>query len=88
MSLNLLLMYQICPTSSMYTNSATLDKHAIHDFARDNVSFSLNTDDPGVMHCSINEEYKMAHESLQLTRDQIKKSVSSLQVFRVLSSSE
>ena len=44
-------------------------------FAADKVSFSLNTDDPGVMLCDLNGEYLVAERDIGLTEEQIKQSV-------------
>ena len=67
---------QACPTSSVYTNSSTLEEHAIQVFAEDGVSFSLNTDDPGVINCSLTGEYDVAEEKIGLSQHQIMRSVS------------
>ena len=45
-------------------------------FAKDGVSFSLNTDDPGVIDCELTGEYQVAEERIGLTQHQIMRSVS------------
>ena len=67
---------QICPTSSVYTSSTAHDNHASVRLAKDGVSFSLSTDDPGVMLCDLNGEYVVAEENIGLTYEQLKLSVS------------
>ena len=65
----------MCPTSSCFIKAATLDNHVVKRFAADKVSFSLNTDDPGVMLCDLNGEYLVAERDIGLTEEQIKQSV-------------
>lgn len=67
---------QACPTSSVFTScQPSLDDHAIQRWASDGVSFSLNTDDPGVMLCDLQGEYVKASRDSGLTRAQIVQSV-------------
>lgn len=68
--------FQACPTSSVYTNSNRFEDHALQVFAKDGVSFSLNTDDPGVIDCDLTGEYQVAEERIGLTQHQIMRSVS------------
>ena len=67
---------QACPTSSVFTNCQTLDSHAIKRWALDGISFSLNTDDPGVIGNDLITEYNVASQQLGLDRTQIVQSVS------------
>lgn len=67
---------QTCPTSSIFTNSSTFEDHAMKAFARDDVSFSLNTDDPGVIDTDLTKEYHVAEEKIGLTQHQLMRSVS------------
>ena len=60
----------------MFTNSAVHDNHTSLRLARDGVSFSLSTDDPGVMLCDLNGEYVVAERDIGLTYEQLKQSVS------------
>ena len=62
----------------MFTSSTAHDNHASVQLAKDGVSFSLSTDDPGVMLCDLNGEYVVAEENIGLTYDQLKLSVSGL----------
>lgn len=54
------LLFQACPTSSIFTASCSEECHAILSFVKENVSFSLSTDDPGVIQCNILDEYTFA----------------------------
>lgn len=54
----------------------SLDFHLfILRFAADGVSFSLSTDDPGVIQCNLTGEYDMAETQLGLSTQQIMQSV-------------
>ena len=67
---------QACPTSSIFTNSQSLESHAIKRWALDGTSFSLNTDDPGVMGNSMQTEFVIASQQVRLAKQQIVQSVS------------
>ena len=66
---------QVCPSSSDSTKSAVLETHAVKRFAEDGVSFSINTDDPGVIFCSITDEFDLAEQKIGLTQEQLMQSV-------------
>ena len=68
-------MIQACPTSSVFTNSQSLESHAIKRWALDGTSFSLNTDDPGVIGGDLQTEFKVASE-VGLEKPHIVQSVS------------
>ena len=65
----------MCPSSSESTKSATFDDHAVQRFAEDGVSFSINTDDPGVILCTLTDEFDIAEQNIGLNKDQLKQSV-------------
>ena len=44
-------------------------------FAEDGVSFSINTDDPGVIFCSMINEFDIAEQKIGLTKEQLIQSV-------------
>ena len=46
-----------------------------HRFAADGVSFSLNSDDPGVIECDLTGEYDLADTRLGLSTQQLMQSV-------------
>ena len=76
--------FECCPTSSVLTNSVDYyeikdlknknikwDKHPINMLLKYNIPFSLNTDDPAVFQCDINQEMMIAHDKIGLTWKQI-----------------
>ena len=65
----------MCPSSSDSTKSTTFEKHAVKRFAEDGVSFSINTDDPGVIFCTITDEFDIAEKKIGLTKEQLMQSV-------------
>ncbi|RWS24006.1 Adenosine deaminase-like protein [Leptotrombidium deliense] len=54
--------FEVCPYSSYFTggvvSNANNGKHAIVIFAEDNVSFSINKDDPTIIQTTLDDEYK------------------------------
>ncbi len=70
-----ILFLQVCPTSSVFTSSTKHDNHSSMRLAKDKVSFSLSTDDPGVMMCDLNGEYVVAERDIGLSYEQLKQSV-------------
>ena len=70
-------MIQACLTSSIFTNSQTTsyESHAIRRWALDGTSFSLSTDDPGVIGNDLQMEYREASQKLGLSEDQLVQSV-------------
>lgn len=68
---------QVCPLSSESTKSATFNDHAVQKFAEDGVSFSINTDDPGVILCNLTDEFDVAEQKIGLTKKQLMQSVGS-----------
>ncbi len=65
----------MCPSSSISTKSANFEAHAVKKFAEDGISFSINTDDPGVIFCSITDEFDIAEQKIGLTKEQLIQSV-------------
>ena len=65
----------MCPSSSISTKSTVFEEHAVKKFAEDGVSFSINTDDPGVIFCSITDEFDIAERKIGLTKEQLIQSV-------------
>ena len=70
---------QGCPTSSTFTNSQNYETHAMRRWAQDGTSFSLSTDDPGVMRIDLNGEYTVANVRMGISKDAIVKSVSEIE---------
>ena len=44
-------------------------------FHDDNMNFSINSDDPGIMRKTLVDDYVMAHKEIKLSYEGIKKSV-------------
>ncbi|XP_033640395.1 adenosine deaminase-like isoform X1 [Asterias rubens] len=63
---------EACPTSSIFTGACDPDftKHPCVRFLKDNVNFSLNTDDPLIFGNTMNEEFKIAKEYFAMSDQQ------------------
>lgn len=48
----------------------------LNRFHNDNMNFSINSDDPGIMGKTLVDDYVMAHNDIGLSYEAIKKSVS------------
>jgi adenosine deaminase/aminodeoxyfutalosine deaminase len=66
-----------CPTSNLrtgalrqHTGADDLGKHPVVDYCRRGVPVTLNTDDPGLFHTTLNDEYALAHR-LGLSREEL-----------------
>ena len=64
--------------TSCKTNNRSLCGSFCCRFAADGVSFSLNSDDPGIMLIDLTNEYEVAERDLGLTQEQIIQSVGTL----------
>ena len=54
--------FECCPNSSLLTGAVSLDggkSHPILRFAKDQASFSVNTDDPTITNTKLSDEYKL-----------------------------
>ncbi|VDM02150.1 unnamed protein product [Schistocephalus solidus] len=67
--------FELCPLSSRLTGSVPIDwnQHPIHNFIRDDVNFSINTDDPTVTGQWQLEEQLMCMRELGMTAHQLVK---------------
>lgn len=68
--------FECCPTSSLLTGSVNLNSVPVHPivrFAKDQASFSVNTDDPTVTNTKMNEEYTLL-KSWGLSEKQLQQS--------------
>ncbi|ADN77940.1 adenosine deaminase [Ferrimonas balearica DSM 9799] len=62
-----------CPTSNVHANSvADYEVHPIRQFVEAGIKVCLNTDDPGVSANSVPFEYRMAHQRIGLTLEQLR----------------
>jgi len=69
--------FECCPTSSILTGSVNLNQTPVHPimrFAKDQASFSVNTDDPTVTNTKLNDEYSLL-ETWGLTEKQLQQCV-------------
>ncbi|VDK82210.1 unnamed protein product [Dibothriocephalus latus] len=68
-------MMTVCPLSGRLSGSVPADwaQHPIHQFIRDDVNFSINTDDPTVTGQWYLEEQLMCMRELGLTAQQVVK---------------
>ena len=63
---------EVCPTSNLRTGAVTsLAEHPLPRLLRAGVPVTLNTDDPGMFGCDIVGEYRVAHDVLGLTPDEL-----------------
>lgn len=61
--------FEFCLTSNLRTGSiAQLGEHPLPLAKQADIPFSLNTDDPGLFACSLNEEYLLAAKHWHLTQ--------------------
>ncbi|CAG9000464.1 MAG: Adenosine deaminase [Candidatus Celerinatantimonas neptuna] len=62
-----------CPTSNLQTSTvAAYSEHPLPQFIDAGLLVSLNTDDPGVSHIDLAHEYRIAHEQLGLSLEQLR----------------
>src|SRR5207247_481664 len=61
---------EMCPTSNVKTGSVpNIEAHPVR-LARDlDLSFSINTDDPGAFECSMNSEYELLEQLFGFQED-------------------
>ncbi len=68
------IVLELCPTSNMLTNAiADLTTHPLRRFFERGLLTTINTDDPGIFNTNLNREYRIAHEMLGMTLDQLQK---------------
>jgi len=65
--------FEVCPLSSFLTSSVDNDmtKHPAIRFMKDGVSFSINTDDPGVQQSTLIDDYQIASKSFLFSIQQL-----------------
>lgn len=65
---------EVCPSSNILTGSVMqLSGHPVKDFWQKGVSFSLNTDDPGMFDLTLSKEYQRLAQVFNWTLEDFKK---------------
>ena len=60
-------MLEVCPTSNIATRAvATLDEHPLRTFVEAGVAVTINSDDPPMFGTTLNGEYAVAADLLDL----------------------
>lgn len=63
---------EFCPTSNVCTGAvASLQDHPIAAARELQLSYSINTDDPGAFHCSMEQEYHTVTQAFELSREDL-----------------
>lgn len=63
---------EMCPTSNVRTGAvARIEDHPLPRLLRAGVPVTLNTDDPGMFATDMNHEFRLAHDVLGLTTDEV-----------------
>lgn len=67
--------FEVCPLSSYLTASVSTDltKHPARQFLRNDLAFSLNTDDPGAQKSCLDDEYYIASTSFGMSTQEMQK---------------
>jgi adenosine deaminase len=66
---------EACPISSIYTNSGGFELKSLKKYAEYGLSFSLNSDDPGVMRTELSRDYQAVVEMYKLDKSILRKAV-------------
>jgi aminodeoxyfutalosine deaminase len=63
---------EVCPTSNLCTGAVpSLDEHPLPKLLAAGVPVTLATDDPGMFHTDLNQEYRLCHERFGLGRAEL-----------------
>lgn len=66
------IVLELCPTSNMLTNAVPdLTQHPLKKFFDFGIQTTINTDDPGIFNTNLNREYRIAHEMVGLSLEQL-----------------
>ncbi len=63
---------ELCPTSNMLTNAIPqLKDHPLKQLFDYGIAVTVNTDDPGIFNTNLNREYRIAHEIIGMTMNDL-----------------
>ncbi len=66
------IVLELCPTSNMLTNAVpNLKDHPLKQLFDFGVAVTINTDDPGIFNTNLNREYRIAHEIIGLSLEDL-----------------
>jgi adenosine deaminase len=66
---------EACPLSSIYTNSGAFELKSLKKYAEYGFSFSLNSDDPGIMRTELSKDYQAVVETYEMDKSILRKAV-------------
>lgn len=68
------IVLELCPTSNMLTSAVPdLSQHPLKKYLDYGILTTINTDDPGIFNTNLNREYRIAHEMMGMTLDELEK---------------
>lgn len=66
------IVLELCPTSNMLTNAVpNLKDHPLKQFFDFGIKVTVNTDDPGIFNTNLNREYRIAHEIIGMSHEDL-----------------
>jgi adenosine deaminase len=64
---------ELCPTSNFLTQAVTsLREHPLKRLYEYGIRTTINTDDPGIFNTNLNREYRIAHEILGMSLNDLR----------------
>jgi adenosine deaminase len=66
------IVLELCPTSNMLTNAVpNLKEHPLKKLFDFGIKVSINTDDPGIFNTNLNREYRIAHQEMGMSLEDL-----------------
>lgn len=66
------IVLELCPTSNMLTNAVpNLKDHPLKQLFDFGIKVTVNTDDPGIFNTNLNREYRIAHEIIGMSHEDL-----------------